>query len=143
MRIGEVLSSGVEKMLDTRTLFSNAMQRLLKWMKLIFKRNDDMSYRMEEEFRADRDAYVTKTASVSATTLIEDNAKMCAVMEDRLAQLELALELVLRSEPPSEKLSTATVSRGSTPLENRLDGRNENLQFLINRLQTIISRISL
>ena len=102
-----------------------------------------MSYRMEEEFRADRDAYVTKTASVSATMLIEENSKLCAVMEDKLAQLELALELVLRSEPPSEKLSTATMTRGSTPLENRLEGRNENLQFLINRLQTIISRISL
>ncbi len=92
-----------------------------------------MSYRMEEEFRVDRDPYVTKTASVSATMLIEENGKLCAVLEDKLAQLQMALELVLRSEPPVEKLSTAVMSRGTTPLENRLEGRNENLQYLITR----------
>jgi hypothetical protein len=98
---------------------------------------------MEEDFRTDRDAYVTKTVGMSATMLIEENAKLCAVLEDKLAQLQIALELVLRSEPPSEKLSTATPTRGTTPLENRLEGRNENLEYLINKLQTITSRISL
>jgi adenylosuccinate synthase len=150
MKTGEVQSFGAEKMLDTRTLFIKVMQRLLKW-KLIFNGSDEMSYRMEEEIGRTVPGTWTgstveeKTIRSGSTVndLFEENAKLCAALEDQIQNLELRLETILRSDTPRTEKDSSGLSRSSTLLERRLEERNGNLSYLLQKLHIVMERISL
>ncbi len=109
-----------------------------------------MSYRMEEEIGRTVPGTWTGSTVEEKTTrgsilndLFEENAKLCAALEDRIQSLEIRLEMVIRVEPPRIEKDSPGLSRSSTLLERRLEERNGNLSYLIQKLHAITERISL
>lgn len=79
----------------------------------------------------------------STLSAIEENLKICSMLEQQIVELEEKISFILVNDIPTTLREEDRVDTSSTILERQIRERNINLMAMVEKLRSLTARVSI
>ena len=79
----------------------------------------------------------------STLNAIEENYKICSMLEQQVAALEEKISLILVNDIPTTLKEEDSVDTSTTILERQIRERNNNLMAIVEKVRSLTNRVSI